>query len=376
VFRSSTSSSRGPLPIAGALAVVLLVVLDAIGPTLLPWKAIYEAISRPYIVEMGVARDQLLLSEARAAPADAVRIFIVGSSRMQAAFIPALAGSGEWAPRPVHVAKLTHPGIDLYGIRSLADALADYDPGLVVVMASEFDTHVPLRPRAVVSYGSPSAVAQLARGVGVPASREDLELIERLGLASFFEGYRFRDVLQRAGGNRLRVFEFGMDPATFARLEEGHYLLDPGDRTPLDPVRALALTAEFEARFEGQRVWGAGKTAEVLQKLGHGEHVAVQMELLEEAVARLREAGAQVLLVEGPLSPIALEYYDPSLREEFRRFGERLAEAPGVEFLSAPEMGDFVESDFVDLNHASVSGARRVTRAVLERMGRMLETAS
>lgn len=361
---------------AGLLALLLVVVFDAAVPSVVPWRDLLERIPKSWMVDRGVARDQALLGELDAVPEGTARVFLVGSSRLRAAFSPKLLEDPPETDVPYHLVQLSHGGVDPFAIRSLSDELKQYEPSLVVILVSEFETHLPPRPHVVVTFGSLSAVAQLAREIGLRQSLRERQALERLLLAAVFDTYRYRTLLLRAGGNALRTFDMGRDRALFESPVQRRFLLPPGEPTGLDPVRRLELDAGLEALYRNQNLWAVRETVKALRQLTRGRHAEVQMGLLTEAVNRFRDAGARVLLVEGPLSPVALEYYDPAVRKDFRAFAGRLAADPGVQFLSVAEIGVFAEDDFVDLSHTGPSGSRRMTRAILERIHRILEEAS
>jgi len=102
-----------------------------------------------------------------------------------------------------------------------------------------------------------------------------------------------------------------------------------------------------------------------MREITPGKHVAVQMHLYRRALEVLREAGLEVVLVEGVLHPAARDLYDPGLRQEFVAFARRLEAELGVRFIPHEQMPRFAESDFYDLIHTTRRGAAKITRAMV-----------
>lgn len=353
------------------MALLLVLLLDAaVFPRAIPWNAVVARVSGDWLLQNGIARDRALLSSLGHERGASQRVFLVGSSRLQAAFVPALFGRDAERAHGIEAVKLTHAGIDVFAIRSLADEIARYAPDRVVILLSEFDTHAPPRPDPVASFGSLSAIAELASGIGPRRVFAERVVFERLLAVALLDLYRYRTVFQRAGLDRLRHFDWGENPTAqdFAQVVERSELMPPGAVDPLDPLREMQLLRELADSYRGQNLWGAVQTTKLLRKLSSGPHVELHRRLVRSAVERLRASGAEVLLVEGPLSPMASEFYDLRLREEFRAFARELARVPGVDWLPSDAIGVFVESDFVDLSHASTSGARKLTGALLRRL--------
>ena len=97
------------------------------------------------------------------------------------------------------------------------------------------------------------------------------------------------------------------------------------------------------------------------------------MTLVRRAVERLRAAGADVILVEAPLSPMAAEYYDATIREEFVAFARDLARDPGVHFVPLERSPRYPEEELIDLVHLKPAGAQKLTAAILGALREILE---
>ena len=111
--------------------------------------------------------------------------------------------------------------------------------------------------------------------------------------------------------------------------------------------------------------WNARIQAGTMQEITAGAHVAVQMHLYRRALEVLREAGLEVVLVEGVLHPAARDLYDTGLRQEFVAFARRLEADLGVRFIPLEQMPRFAESDFYDLIHTTRRGAAKITRPMV-----------
>ena len=115
---------------------------------------------------------------------------------------------------------------------------------------------------------------------------------------------------------------------------------------------------------------------ERVRGISRGDHAEVQMKLGRAAVARLRAAGAQVIIVEGPLSPMAAEYYDATIRVDFVAFARDLAREPGVRFVPLNVSATYPEEEFRDLSHLNETGARKLTGVILGAVREVLEERS
>ena len=97
------------------------------------------------------------------------------------------------------------------------------------------------------------------------------------------------------------------------------------------------------------------------------------MKLLRRAVQRLRVAGAEVIIVEAPLSPLAAKYYDPTIRDDFVAFAHGLERESGVRFVPLDLSATYPEEDFKDLMHLKPAGARELTAVILRAVQEVLE---
>ncbi len=355
----STSSSRR-LPWAGLLAVLLLLAVDrvALGPHGI-WGRL--AIDNPN----SAARSRLELQQLRAAPREQPRVVVIGTSRVIDGFDPLEARR---RMPGTAFAKMGYPRFEPFTIRLLVGDLIDAGADAVVLIASEQDTHRPLRlePIPGSSGASLAAVWDLLRETGPGFAVEHRTSLYRLAASSLLKAYRFRVDLRLAGLDDLRRFR--LEP----RLGKPPY--DPDDpfrptalwgaeRTPPPPIPARRSTMDLFPPTMDQ--WQAILQAGTMQEITRGEHVAVQMALYRRAVQLLREAGIEVVIVEGTAHPAAADLYDTSIRADFLAFADALVEDFGVRFVRLTEMAPLAESDFYDLLHTNAEGAAKITAAML-----------
>ena len=102
------------------------------------------------------------------------------------------------------------------------------------------------------------------------------------------------------------------------------------------------------------------------------KNVRVQKQLIRSAVARLRTAGVQVVVAEGPLHPDAALLYDTRLRDDFLAFADALRAEFGIRLLPLEAFGPLAPSDFGDMLHLNARGAQRFTRVVVDAVGQVL----
>jgi len=286
------------------------------------------------------------------------RVFLVGSSQADSAFAPPAARPVDGPP--LAFAKLAHAGIGPFEIRSLVDEVLAYRPAAVVLLLSEFDTHRPLYLRPGASFGSLSAVVDLVIEAGAPFAVAQRNALYRLTVAGLLNGYRYRDVLGRAGLDRLRRFE--LDVRLPGRpAPESDAVLAGAPSTLLSPAEVDRLLGQVAALPRLRSVAEANQ----IHSITRGEHARVQMGLLRRAVRILRAAGTQVVVVEGPLHPAATALYDTSIRSDFLAFARSLAAEEGVCFVPLEATEPFGPGDFWDLTHVHPAGAQRITQAAL-----------
>ena len=368
--RSSTSSSRvRALPWAGLLAVALLLALDAgVLGTRGPWAALALRVQGAGAAPSGVADDRLALREIRSAPPERPRVFVLGSSRAAAGFDAEVA---QRAFPGVAFARLGHPGVDPFVMRSLAEEVIASHAAAAVLVLSEIETHRPLRLEPIPGPGasaiSLAAVADLVAETGPGIAWRNRESLYRLLVSSALRGYRYRDVLRHAG--LLDLIEFPLDPGRLSRpapatLGMHRIALGEDFRNPVTPAMRRRL-AEVLAALPRRWQIAAMPEVDILREVTPGIHVDVQLALVRRTVGRLREAGVGVVVVEAPVHPAGAALYPPRLRTDFRQFGAGLAEPPGVVFVPLDAMEPFEEDDFKDLLHTGPQGSEKLTNGIV-----------
>ncbi|MDJ0852490.1 MAG: hypothetical protein QNK04_29310 [Myxococcota bacterium] len=365
---SSTSSSEpGPgarrralarLPWAGVLAVALLLLVDR---SLFGFPAVWRWL--PVDDPNSAAAMRLELLALHDAPPERPRVIVVGTSRVIDGFDKKLA---ERLLPGVAFAKLGYPRFEPFAIRSLVPELLAARPTAVCLIASEQDTHRPLRLEPVPG-SSTANLGALLELLGMTSWRFALEqrlAFYRLVASRALELYRFRpDFLLTALG---KAREFAMDD----RLVDQRPREDPFRPAALwgakrRPVPEAAQRSTWDLFPPLMDQWSARIQAGTVQEITPGAHVPVQMGLLEGAIRRLREAGVEVVIVQGVMHPAADDLFDTALVATFLAFARRLVEEHGVVFVSRDEMQPFAESDFYDLVHTVARGARKITRGMI-----------
>lgn len=365
---SSTSSSepRRP-PWAGALALVLVLLVDAtLFDRFAPWAWLRARMADDKHMELGVANDRMGLRDAAERPPRQRLVAVLGSSRAERGLRRAFLAQGEL--RRAAFLRLCHAGIGPYQMRALAAEVAETRPDVVVLLLSEFDTHRPPRLQTNLATGDLRAVADLARLAGAGFTLEHRDAFLGLALASLLDAYRYRDMWAAAGLSRWRNFL----PDHVVRrqdLSEAPPVFDGEQPLPLNVPEALETLAQLLPDVSEQT-----RRAELLQlrSVARGPHVELHTRLIERTVDVFREAGAQVLIVEGPLHPVVQRIARPEPIEEFRAFARRLEQRDGVEVLWLAQSGPFPASAFGDLTHLDDLGTARLCSAVRARVAEML----
>lgn len=360
VNRLSTFSSE-KLPLALCLAVVMVMVADSwvLGVNG-PWESILQQIPHAGAVS-GVARGRLAVRAIQDRPPDQLGVFVVGSSRAQAGFFAEHASPA--TRKKMELAKIAHPGLGPFGVRSAADEMVESGPDAVVVVASEFDTHRPIRIVPQMTFGSASAIRDLLAETGFEAFLAQRDTLYQLAMTCLLKSYRYRDVLAASLLNKFRRFE--LDERFPRRLG--------AKPQPLTMERVLTdqeeehrdkRYREMLKRFPDSSVHHVGKFRQV-DSITRGGHALVQGGLLRRAVHRLSEAGIQVLIAEAPLHPIASEIYDSTVRAEFLAMVASLEDEFGIRFLSLEDSGPYEPGDFGDLTHLNIQGSAKFSRAII-----------
>jgi hypothetical protein len=111
----------------------------------------------------------------------------------------------------------------------------------------------------------------------------------------------------------------------------------------------------------------------LLRSIRIGAFARANEDLVEDALALLRAAGCEVLVVEGPLHPVSYALYDHAgTRAEFVDFVHALGREHGVHFLALEESGPFPASDFVDPLHLAKRRGEVLGALVLRRAEEIL----
>ena len=355
-------------PRAGLLTFVAIVAIESTWPRSPNcWRSIADALpAGARDVDGGAALAELDLARLAIAPHTAPRVVFVGSSRAHEGF--ALGERDARRHLAWDVAEVTHPGIRPLQIASTAEAIADVDPDVVVVMLSAFDTHraVELTPRA--HGGHFAAVTELIAALDPLVAWEQRVVLERLALASLLPSYRHRHVLGAAftdplrdGGSRR------VQPAPPPAVAGG------GGRG-LSPRQRDEVFAAIDAAMPRVDVDAPALLAVLAshQAITIGPHSDVQCSLVRFAVSRWRARGADVLLVEGPLAPLPHPLHDPIADAQWLAFANELTADPGVHLLPLDQTGPFALDDFRDPTHLNQAGAARLTAAVRTRIDELL----
>jgi hypothetical protein len=317
-----------------------------------------------------VAYDRKVFADLAADDSDDPRVFIMGTSRARRGH--RMVQSKAALP-DVRIARVAHPMMDLFTIRTLTREVIGAGADGVVFMISEFDTHRPFRfdPIPARSGASPSAFLEIVSDVGVGFGWQNRVSLYRLSVARMLNGYRFRESLVRAGLNSLRRFELddrlqrsGMERAR----ERGATALGSAVVEPFDASTRINLQVQVRPelhRHFGQAPW--------IAEIQRGEHARVQMNVLRRTVEELLMAGVWVVIVEAPLHPVAEILKDPGARGEFVELARDLEGYQGVRFVALSEMPPFESRNFLDLLHVDLVGGRRLTAAMVKAVAEQLE---
>ena len=330
--RSSTSSSRArarALPWAGLLAAALLLALDAsVLGTRGPWAMLAERVRGAGAAPSGVANDRLALREVRSAPPGRPRVFVLGSSRAAAGFDAEVA---QHAFPGVAFARLGHPGVDPFVMRSLAEEVIAAHAAAAVLVLSEIETHRPLRLEPIPGPGasavSLAAVADLLAETGPGFAWRNRESLYRLLVSSALRGYRYRDVLRHAG--LLDLIEFPLAAGRLSRPAPAMLGMHPialGEdfRNPVTPSMRRRL-AEVLAALPRRWQIAALPEVDILREVTPGIHSDVQLALVRRTVERLREAGVGGVGVAAPVHPPRPPMVPPQRRVDCRPVGASLS---------------------------------------------------
>jgi len=343
-----------------AVAVILAADAWLLGPDG-PWQAFVSADPN------SVVPARVALRDLRRAEAGRPRVAVVGTSMVIDGFDPEVAKRG--LPG-VYFAKLGHPRFEPFVLLQLVPELIAAKVDAVVLILSELDTHRPVRLEPVPgsSGASLAAVVELLRLTGPRFAVENRTTLYRLLASSALRLYRYRVDLEKLVPARLRAFatddRFGHaprpDPFRPIAMWDGRHNAVPisAQRHTFDlfPPQMDQFTARIQAG--------------TVQEITPGRHAEVQQALLRRVVSELREAGIEVVIVQGLMHPASQDYYDPARREEFLRFAASLESELGARFVPASALEPLAESDYYDLIHVNHAGAAKMTRGILAGLAR------
>jgi len=361
VRNSSTSSSKSSLqrlPWAGLLALALLLAIDRAGLGFEgPWA--HMAIDDPN----SAAATRLELKRLRSQPPGRPRVIVVGTSQVIDGFDQALA---EKLLPEVHFAKLGFPRFEPFAIRALAGDLIASGAAAVCLIASEQDTHRPLRLEPVPgsSAASLAAVWDLLRWTDLRFAIANRATFYRLVASSALDGYRYRRAFDDAGLRDTRSFTLDArlkPPRAFPRIF-GEIVMQGTEPAPVSRAERKRIIESFGPEADRRFV---DLSIDFAAEITAGEHAELKRAFITRTVELLRTAGVEVIVVEGPLHPRAAELYDVRLREDFLAFMHRLTREHGVRFTPLEELPLFEAKDFEDLLHVGPSGTLKLTSAIL-----------
>ena len=327
---------------------------------------------RSFALERGLVRDWQSFRHVRKASPQQRRVFVVGSSRVNASF--RLEMVEREVKQRIAFGKVAHAAVQAYEIRSLVDDFVEYESDVVVIGLSEFDINGPLRVVPPASFGSFSAVRDLISETGVEFSFGHRLVLLRLGMVGLLESYQYRYVVHRAVIDKLRRFELDkrLGQPRSQRGGNPHWALMPsGVRRPLadgERQQLLALAREQLPELAQGRLRSGFNQ---IHRLTRGPHAGIQAGLIRRAIHRLVESGIRVLIVELPLHPIAPQIYDSTLRDDFFDLAQALARDAMVDFLPLESTGPFEAEDFADLTH--LKAAPTMTQAIATAVDELLE---
>jgi hypothetical protein len=321
-----------------------------------PWSTLEKLMPPAASLELGITKDRQELRRLNDAAPSQKRVLVVGSSRANAGFQPDLLDSE--IRRRAQFGKVAHAYIAPFEISSLVDEAIAAGTDVVVIVLSEFDVNRPVFIVAPASFGSFTAVWDLARLAGPAFANENRGLLFQLSAVCTLNGYRYRHVLQRAFADEWLGFELVKRfPRTAAAPRPDQ--VEGGVPTPLTQQERKAIFARLDEVFPGAPRWSFHQ----VRSITRGPHSDLQRALIRRTVTRLRAAGVATVIVEAPIHPLAVALYDTSIRSDFLAFVAQLMSQFGVGFVSLENSGPYAPGDFRDLTHLG-SGAAKLTRAI------------
>jgi hypothetical protein len=295
-------------------------------------------------------------------------VAVVGTSRVIDGFDKPLA---EKLLPGAAIAKLAHPRFEPFALRALVPDLLAADVDAVVLIASEQDTHRPLRLEPVPgsSAASLGAVWELLRVTDWAFVVDNRLALYRLVASSALGLYRYLPEVRQQGLEQRRRFA----------LDERHVptrdLDDPFRPVALwgadrNQVTEAALRSTWDLFPPMSDPWNGRIQAGTVQEITAGPHVPVQQALFRSAVHELRRAGVEVIVVQGAMHPAANDLYDLDTRRVFLDFATSLESDEGIHFVPRERIGLLAESDFYDLVHTNGRGAWKITQAMVRALRR------
>ena len=368
--RGAGGAGGGRIPWAGLLAVLIVLLLDRtlLGPSgAWDWNLMRAEKLTFRSIYAGVLADRRALKAARAIDAAETKVFVVGSSRADQAFLAVLA---EAAMPESHFFKLTHTLMDPFATRATVGELLAAGADVVVLPLSEIETHRPLRiePLPATSVADPWTAIELGRAAGLRFSWDNRSSFQRILVAKLLNGYRFRDVVGRALLNPLRDFD-PPERLLGRRMPEmrGDAVMGNPMRGNLEREVIWQLASQLPPRLERksrQLPWFA--------EVQRGLHAKLQMDLVASTVDALVEAGVRVVVLDCPSHPIGASVQQEGARERFVEFAQGLVRPGSVRLIMRDELPALRDEHFRDLLHLSQSGATIATGHIVEAVRALL----
>lgn len=126
----------------------------------------------------------------------------------------------------------------------------------------------------------------------------------------------------------------------------------PERRLSDHPVRDAAVRNYLRPRMQGDRLPLGGRATRNFESI----------------LALCKEAGVPIVVYEVPLSETLRRNYPPGTLDRMRRIAQELTNAYRVPYLRAEDLGaSFDETQFRDLSHLNLDGARRLTAILAEK---------
>jgi hypothetical protein len=349
-----------------AVAIVGITDRSALGP-IGAWSIIRDALPlrATTTLERGLATDQIELRRLAEAE-NRSRVVVMGSSRANAAF------SAEWVSEEgldrLVFAKLAHGGVGPFELRVMAEEVLAVEPDVVVFVLSEFETHHPF---SIVPYGLPfrwSAIVDLAVNIEGRFFVQNRTRILRMIAARVSRIYRFREVIRK-----------GLVADTVRFEVDAPRLSSEPRQAGIWARRDWRHSAVSSSGAATERLFSAARTllpnippvalrvqARQITAIQRGPDTHLQEALLWSTFERFREHGVEVIVIEAPLHPVALDFVVFEARWDFRRFLGRAEERLGTRTVFLEESGPFGPEAFNDLTHLNGAAGKRLTRRIAE----------